>query len=140
MSPAMADSVKDITATAMHQRIQLPFVFVFISLTNASNEHRDDAGSSSMLHSVVRSDFFLDVFPCDFAIPEDLGKESTTYGLAPINWNYCASTIRMTHEVVASLDSDKIETETAKRFDKLDAADCRKSTHAMTATRWTPTN
>ncbi len=89
---------------------------------------------------MVCSDFFLEVFSCDFAIPENLSKKSATDSLATMNWNHGASAIGMTQKVVASLDSDEIKPEPSKCFDKLDTVDRRKCAHAMTAIRWTPIN
>ncbi len=88
----------------------------------------------------IRSDLFLDIFPGEFTIPENLGDESAADGLAAMDRNHGASSVGVAEKVMASLDSNKIKTKAAKRLDELDAVKCGKGAHAMTATRWTPTN
>jgi hypothetical protein len=89
---------------------------------------------------LVRSDLFLEFFPGDFAVPENLGKESTADRFASVDGNNGASAVGMTEEMVTSLDSYQVKTEAAKRLDELNTAQCRKCAHAMTVTRWTPMN
>ena len=86
------------------------------------------------------SDFALDFFSGDFAIPENLGEESTTYAFATVDRHHRASAVRVTQEVMTSLDSDDLEVKATKRLDELQAVERWKSAHAMTAIRWTPTN
>jgi hypothetical protein len=90
---------------------------------------------SSRTESLVRLDFLLDIFPCDFTIPENLREESAADRFAAMDGNYSATTVGVTQEVVASLDSDEVETKATKRLDELIAVECRKCAHAMTAMR-----
>jgi hypothetical protein len=84
---------------------------------------------------LVRLDFFPDIFPSDFAIPENLREESASDCFATVDWNHSATTVGVTQEVVASLNSDEVETKVTKRLDELGAVECRKCAHAMTAIR-----
>jgi len=93
-----------------------------------------------VLHALVRLDFFSDIFPGDFTIPENLGNESTTDGLAAMDWHHGATAVGVTEEMMASIDPNEIKTKATKRLDELGAVKCGKCAHAMTATRWTPTN
>ena len=88
----------------------------------------------------VRSNRFPEFLSGDFAVPENLGKESTADRFASVHGNNGAPAVGVAEEMVTSLDSYQVKTEAAKRFDELNAAQCRKCAHAMTATRWTPMN
>ena len=92
------------------------------------------------MQTLVRSDFFPDVFSGDFTIPENLGNEPASDGLAAMDGNHGTPTVGVTEEVMASLDPNEIKTKATKRLDELVAVKCGKCAHAMTATRWTPTN
>ncbi len=76
----------------------------------------------------------------DFTIPENLSNESATDGFAAMDWNYGTPAIWVTEEVMASLDPNEIKTKATKCRDELGTVKCGKCAHAMTATRWTPTN
>ena len=89
---------------------------------------------------LVRSDFLLQFLPGDFTVPENLGKETTTDRFAPVDGNNGASAAGVAEEMVTSFDSDQLKTEVAKGLDELNAAQCGKGAHAMTAMRWTPMN
>ena len=93
-----------------------------------------------VFHALVRSDLFPDIFSGDFTIPENLGEESATDGFAAMDGNHRAPAVGVTEEVMASLDANEIKAKATKRLDKLGAVKCGKCAHAMTATRWTPTN
>ena len=89
---------------------------------------------------LVRSDFLLEFFPGDFAVPENLGKETTADRFAPVDGDNGAPTVGVADEMVTSFDSDQLKTKAAKRPDELDAVQCGKGAHAVTATRCTPMN
>ena len=99
-------------------------------------EKRSNGGHEDL----IPSDFLLNVFPADFTVAENLGEESASDGLTAMNGNHRAPTVGVTEKVVASLDPNEVKTKVTKRFDELGARECRKCAHAMTATRWTPTN
>jgi hypothetical protein len=86
-------------------------------------------------HLLVRSDFSLEFFPRDLAVSENLGEESATDCLAPMDRNNGAATVKMAEEVVATLDPDEFKPKASQRLDELEAVDCGKGAHAMTATR-----
>lgn len=92
------------------------------------------------MNLVVRSDFLMQFFPGNLTVPENLGKETTSDYLTPMGGNNGASTVGVAKKMVAPLDSDRLKTQATKRLDELNAAKCGKGAHAMTATRWTPTN
>lgn len=82
-----------------------------------------------------RSDFLLEFFSGDLAVPENLRKESPPYGLAAVNRNNGASTVVVPKEMVAALDANHLESQSAQRLNELNSAKCAESTHAITATR-----
>ena len=84
---------------------------------------------------LVRSDFFLDIFSGDFTIPENLGNESATDGLAAMNGNHGAPAVGVTEKVMAPIDPNEIETKATKCLEELGGVKCGKCAHAMTATR-----
>ena len=88
-----------------------------------------------MFDALVRSDFFLDIFSGDFTIPENLGNESATDGLAAMDGNHGTPAIGVTVEVMAPLDPNEIKTKAPKRLEELGAVKCGNCAHAMTATR-----
>jgi hypothetical protein len=96
--------------------------------------------SDDSQQDLVRSDFVLNFFSGKFTIPENLSEKSSAYALATVNWHHRASSVGVTEEVVTSLDSDDFKAKAPKRLDELNAVEGGKSAHAMTATRWTPTN
>jgi hypothetical protein len=81
------------------------------------------------------SDISVQFLAGDLAIPENLSKETSTNGLAPMHGDNSASAVRMSEEVVTALDAHNIESEAAECPDDLSPLECGKSTHAMTATR-----
>ena len=133
-----------------------PRLFKAASSRRTPNFRRHQAGLSSSLipnaellteersddsqQDLVRSDFVLNFFSGEFTIPEDLSEKSAADALATVNWHHRASSIGVTEEVVTSLDPDDFKAKASKRLDELNAVEGGKSAHAMTATRWTPTN
>jgi len=77
--------------------------------------------SDDSQQDLVRSDLFLDVFPGDFTIPENLGEKAATYALAAMDGNHCAPAVGVTEEVVTSLDPNTIKAKATKRLDELDS-------------------
>jgi hypothetical protein len=57
-----------------------------------------------------------------------------------VNWHHRASSVGVTKKVVTSLDPDDFIAKAPKRLDDLETIEGWMRTHAMTATRWTPTN
>ena len=96
--------------------------------------------SDDSQNCVVRSDSVLKFFSGEFTIPENLGEESATDALATVHWHHCAPSVGVTEEVVTSLDPDDFKAKAPKCLDELHAVEGGKRAHAMTATRWTPTN
>jgi hypothetical protein len=78
---------------------------------------------------------FLQFFPRDLAVSENLSKETAANRLAAVDGNNGAAAIRMAEEVMAAFDANEIESKTTQRLDDVGAGDCGKSAHAMTATR-----
>jgi len=84
---------------------------------------------------VVRSDLFLQFFPREFAVPENLSKETAANRFAAVDGNDRAATVGMAEEVMATLDANEIEPKTTQGLEQLRASDCGKCAHAMTDTR-----
>jgi hypothetical protein len=70
-----------------------------------------------------------------FTIPQNLGEKTATDCFSAVDGNDGAATIRVTQEMVASLDADHFKAEAAKRFDELNAREQRKTTHDFTVIR-----
>ena len=70
--------------------------FMFISLRRANDAHEPLCVSRVVFNALARSDFFLDIFSGDFTIPENLGNESATDGLATMDGNHGAPAIGVT--------------------------------------------
>ena len=70
-----------------------------------------------------RSEYFLEITPGEFAISQDLSKESTPNRLAAVYRYDCASAIWMAQEMVAALRTDHFKTKFPKGFDKLGTSD-----------------
>ena len=70
--------------------------FMFISLRSATDAHYPLGLSRLLFNALARSDFFLDIFSGDFTIPENLGNESATDGLATMDGNHGAPAIGVT--------------------------------------------
>ena len=111
---------------------------MFLPRLNVAHEPR--GVSRGVLDALLRSDFLLDIFSGDFTIPNNLGSESATDGLAAMDGNHGAPAVGVTEEVMASLDPNEIKTKATKRLDELSAGECSKCAHAIIAIRWTPTN
>ena len=75
------------------------------------------------LQGFVRSEYFLEIIPKEFAISQDLSKKSTSNRLAAMHWYHRAPPIRMAQEMVTTLSADHFKTEFPKGFDKLGASD-----------------
>ena len=71
----------------------------------------------------VRSEFFLDVFSGDLTIPENLGEQTSSDGLATMDRNNSTSAIGVPEEVVTSFDANQVKTQAAKCLDKLRAVE-----------------
>ena len=84
---------------------------------------------------MVRSDLFLQFFPRDLAVSENLSKETAANRLAAVDGNNGAAAIGMAEEVMAAFDANEIEPKTTQRLEDVRASDCGKRAHAMTATR-----
>ena len=83
----------------------------------------------------LRSDSSVQFLAGDITIPEYLSKETPTDGLPTVYRDNGASAVRVSEEVVAALDADKIKSEALERPDDLSTLECGKRAHAMTATR-----
>jgi hypothetical protein len=70
-----------------------------------------------------RSEYFLELIPGEFAISQDLSKESTPNRLAAVYRYDCTSAVWMTQEMVTALRTDNFETHFPKGFDKLGTSD-----------------
>jgi hypothetical protein len=88
----------------------------------------------------LAQDFFLQFFPGNFTVPENLGKKPTSDRLAAVDRNNGTAAVGVLKKVVASLDSDHFESKAPERFDEVQSAECGKRAHAVTETRWTPMN
>jgi hypothetical protein len=75
------------------------------------------------LRCFVRSEYFLEIIPREFAISQDLSKESTSNRLAAMHRYNRAPPIRMAQEMVTTLRADHFKTEFQKGSDKLGASD-----------------
>jgi hypothetical protein len=73
-------------------------------------EERSDDGHEDL----DRSDFFLEIFSGDFAIPENPGHESAADSLAAMDRNHGAPAVGVAEEMVTALDSDPLKPEAAK--------------------------
>jgi hypothetical protein len=96
------------------------------------------ASGSIVKHRIqgfVHSEYFLEILPGEFAISQDLSKESAPNRLAAVYRYDCAPAIWMAQEMVTALHTDHFKTNFPKGFDKLGTSDCRKSVHEETATR-----
>lgn len=96
------------------------------------------ASGSIVKHRIqgfVHSEYFLDILPGEFAISQDLSKESAPNRLAAVYRYDCAPAIRMAQETVTALHTDHLKTKFPKGFNKLGPSDCGKSAHKETATR-----
>ena len=70
-----------------------------------------------------RSKYFLEPIPGEFAISQDLSKESTPNHLAPVYRYDCTPAIWLAQEMVTALRTDHFETKFPKGFDKLGTSD-----------------
>jgi hypothetical protein len=70
-----------------------------------------------------RSEYFLELIPGEFAISQDLSKESTPNRLAAVYRYDCAPAIWMAQEIVTTLLTDHFKTKFPKGFDKLGTSD-----------------
>lgn len=77
----------------------------------------------------------MDILPGEFAISQDLSKESAPNRLATVYRYDCAPAIWMAQETVTALHPDHFKTKFPKGFNKLGTSDGRKSAHEETATR-----
>ena len=66
-----------------------------------------------------RSKYFLELLPGEFAISQNLSKESTPNRLAAVYRYDCAPAIWMAQEMVTALRTDHFKTKLPKDFDKL---------------------
>jgi hypothetical protein len=69
------------------------------------------------------SEDFLEFIPGEFAISQDLSKESTPNRLAVVCRYDCASAIWMAQEMVIALCTDHFKTRFPEGFDKLGTSD-----------------
>ena len=70
-----------------------------------------------------RSEYFMELIPGEFAISQDLSKESTPNRLAAVYRHDCAPAAWMAQEMVIALRTDNFETKFPKGFDKLGTSD-----------------
>lgn len=85
--------------------------------------------------TVVLSKYFLEIVPGEFAISQDLSKESAPNRFAAVHGYDRAPAIWMAQEMVTTSRAYHFKTKFQKGFDKLGPSDCRKCTHEETATR-----
>lgn len=88
------------------------FAFLILIVSPSGNLVAEDRSDDSR-EDRVRSEFFPDIFPGALTIPENLGKQSATDGLAAMDGNHGAPPVGMTEEVVTSLDSYQVKTKAA---------------------------
>ena len=112
-------------------------------------ENGNDVGETPAVHvggprgagqGAVGSEFVLELLSSDFTVAQDLRKETAPDSLTTMNRDNGATTVWVTQEMVTAFGSDDLETVFAKHFDQLCSGKRREGTHALTATRWTPTN
>jgi hypothetical protein len=72
---------------------------------------------------IERSEHFLELIPGEFAISQDLRKESAPNRLAAVYWYDCAPAIWVAQEVVTPLCTDHFKTKFLKGFDQLGTSD-----------------
>ena len=75
------------------------------------------------LQGFVRSEYLLEIIPGEFAISQDLGKESASNRLASVYGYNRTPSIWMAQEMVTTPRSDHFETKFPKGFDKLGTSD-----------------
>ena len=75
------------------------------------------------LQGFVRSEYFLEIIPGEFAISEDLSKEPTSNRLASVNGYNRAPSIWMAQEMVTAPRSDHLKSKFPKGFDNLGASE-----------------
>lgn len=72
-----------------------------------------------------------------FAVTEDRGEKTGADDFARVNWNDRSTAIRVTQEVMTSLDSYDLESGLPQGRNEFAARDTRQSSHA-TVIFWTP--
>ena len=72
-----------------------------------------------LLNEYDRLEYFLEIIPREFAISQDLSKESTSNRLAAMHRYNRAPPIRMAQEMVTALRTNDFKTKLPKGFDKL---------------------
>ena len=70
-----------------------------------------------------RSEYFMELIPGEFAISQDLSKESTPNRFAAVYRYDCAPAIWMAQEMVTAFRTDHFKTKFPNGFDKLGTSD-----------------
>ena len=95
---------------------------------------------SPLKHITPKSNHLVELFLTDFAVAEDLRKETATDGLATMHGDNSAAPVRVAKESMTSLGTDDLKAEFAEGMNEFHTGEGGKATHVVTAIRCTPTN